>query len=104
MSIDLETIRKHQQEFQSEDRQAECNDERGRYCIGPAWAMSHDIDALIAEIYRLRDRHADIVGSLYGQGFEVLGWHLNGDTEPLDNWFENNDWLDTPDNTQESKV
>ncbi|MGQ6630744.1 hypothetical protein ACUNDV_23755 [Serratia sp. IR-2025] len=29
---------------------------------------------------------------LYGKGFEVLGWHLNGDTEPLDNWFGENDW------------
>ncbi|VXC76941.1 conserved hypothetical protein [Enterobacterales bacterium 8AC] len=29
---------------------------------------------------------------LYGKGFEVLGWHLNGATEPLDSWFEDNDW------------
>lgn len=60
MSIDLETIRKHQQEFQSEDRQAECNDERGRYCIGPAWAMHADIDALIAELERLQADNAKL--------------------------------------------
>lgn len=35
---------------------------------------------------------ADIKDALYGRGLEVLGWHLNGDTEPLDNWFGENDW------------
>ncbi|HGW0999893.1 TPA: hypothetical protein ACNPUC_004045 [Raoultella planticola] len=29
---------------------------------------------------------------LYGQGFMVAGWHLNGDLHPLDSWFEENDW------------
>lgn len=32
---------------------------------------------------------------LYGQGFEILGWHMNGDTQPLDSWFEENEgWLE----------
>ena len=29
----------------------------------------------------------------YGQGLEVTGWHLNGATEPLDNFFEDNGWV-----------
>ncbi|HBQ5882021.1 hypothetical protein ACNPNM_04115 [Klebsiella variicola] len=29
---------------------------------------------------------------LYGQGFMVAGWHLNGALEPLDTWFEDNNW------------
>ena len=54
-------------------------------------------DALLhakAEIERLRARHAEIVSELYGQGFEVAGWHLNGDLQPLDSWFEDTEWLD----------
>lgn len=26
---------------------------------------------------------------LYGTGLEVLNWHLNGDTKPFDNFFDN---------------
>ncbi|MDX5979584.1 hypothetical protein [Vreelandella alkaliphila] len=37
---------------------------------------------------------------LYGKGFEVANYHLNGELERLDNWFEENDWepieLDKP--------
>ncbi|WP_260441164.1 MULTISPECIES: hypothetical protein [Klebsiella/Raoultella group] len=29
---------------------------------------------------------------LNGQGFMVAGWHLNGALEPLDTWFEGNNW------------
>ena len=25
---------------------------------------------------------------LYGKGLEVANWHLNGDTEPFDNFYE----------------
>lgn len=25
---------------------------------------------------------------LYGEGLEVTNWHLNGDTEPFDNFYE----------------
>lgn len=53
------------------------------------------------ELDRLKKVHAEIVSELYGQGFDVLGFHLNGDIEPLDKWFENNGWLE-PDNTQEA--
>lgn len=28
----------------------------------------------------------------YGQGFEIANWHLNGDLEAIDNFFEDNDW------------
>lgn len=37
-------------------------------------------------------RLEEIRGTLTGQGFTVLGWHLNGAAEPLDSWFEDNDW------------
>jgi hypothetical protein len=47
-----------------------------------------------AEIDRLRALHAEIVSELYGKGFDVLGWHLNGAVEQLDSWFEDNGWCD----------
>lgn len=50
------------------------------------------VHGLVAENATLRVAVDGINSELYGKGFEVLGWHLNGDTEPLDTWFEDNDW------------
>ena len=47
----------------------------------------------VVEIERLTATLDDIRDKLYGQGFEVSGWHLNGYQAPLDSWFEDNDWL-----------
>lgn len=37
-----------------------------------------------------------IVGEMwdmfYGQDMALVGWHLNGDHEPIDSFFESNDW------------
>lgn len=43
---------------------------------------------------RLLELHREICGELYGQGLDVAGFHLNGDLEPLDSWFDDNGWLD----------
>ena len=51
-----------------------------------------DYQKLVAENVALRVAMDGVNSELYGKGFEVLGWHLNGDTEPLDSWFEDNDW------------
>ena len=56
--------------------------------------MQAELDAKTAEIIRLRELYAEIVGELYGKGFYVVGWHLNGDHEPLDSWFDENGWCD----------
>ena len=55
--------------------------------------------AVVSEIERLRTalteanrRLAEINSTLRGQDFEVLGWHLNGDAEPMDSWFDQNQW------------
>ncbi len=29
----------------------------------------------------------------YGQNLGVTDWHLNEDAEPMDNFFEENDWI-----------
>jgi len=54
--------------------------------------MQLDLDRQYAELVRLRELHREIVGELYGKGFDVLGWHSNGVTEPLDSWFDENGW------------
>lgn len=47
---------------------------------------------LVAENEKLKATITEINNELYGQGFKVSGWHLNGDLEPLDNWFTDNGW------------
>jgi hypothetical protein len=34
--------------------------------------------------------YIEALESYYGKGLEVLGWHQNGDTIPLDRFFEDN--------------
>ncbi|WP_199635086.1 hypothetical protein JEM67_09830 [Serratia sp. PAMC26656] len=61
-------------------------------------AQQKRADALAVENATLRVAVDGFNEELYGKGFEVLGWHLNGATEPLDNWFGDNDWNpETPD-------
>lgn len=59
--------------------------------------VEHLATALLASrerCQRLLELHCEICDELYGQGFEVAGWHLNGDLEQLDSWFDDNGWLD----------
>lgn len=50
------------------------------------------VKKLAAENVALKGIVSEINNELYGQGFEVAGWHLNGALEPLDNWFTDNGW------------
>lgn len=43
-------------------------------------SMAEKIRAAIAALQEVAD--------WYGQGYQVAGFHLNGDLEPLDNWLE----------------
>lgn len=54
--------------------------------------MAETIKKLLAENVALKEVVGEINEELYGKGFEVAGWHLNGDLEPLDNWFTDNGW------------
>lgn len=49
-------------------------------------------EKLAAENAGLKGVVSEINNELYGQGFQVSGWHLNGALEPLDNWFTDNGW------------
>lgn len=48
--------------------------------------------ALAERAAQLNAKLHDINDSLRGHGFEVANHHLNGELEPLDTWFEDNDW------------
>lgn len=34
----------------------------------------------------------DVRDSFCGKNLMISGWHLNGSLEPVDNWFNENDW------------
>lgn len=38
----------------------------------------------VAELKRFKD----FFHALYGEGLEIANWHLNGDTEPFDNFYD----------------
>ena len=50
------------------------------------------LEKMAAENAGLKSVVSEINNELYGQGFQVSGWHLNGALEPLDSWFEENNW------------
>lgn len=55
-------------------------------------ALAKAYQQLAAENVALKAAISSIHEGLCGQGFEVAGWHLNGDLQPLDSWFEENNW------------
>lgn len=68
--------------------------EKSREASGcPAGVDLQDwVKQLAAESVGLKGIVSEINNELYGQGFQVAGWHLNGALEPLDNWFTDNGW------------
>lgn len=38
--------------------------------------------------YKTLLKYKEYFDKLYGHGLEVANWHLNGDTEPLDNFID----------------
>lgn len=54
--------------------------------------LQMQVEKLAAENAGLKAAISSIHQELCGQGFDVAGWHLNGDLEPLDSWFEENNW------------
>lgn len=50
------------------------------------------LDKLTARLAEANRRLSEIRDELCGNGFEISGWHNNGDMEPIDTWWEDNDW------------
>lgn len=51
-----------------------------------------NFDALKEENAKLKTKLNEIWDCFYGQNMKLAGWHLNGDLEPIDKFFDNNDW------------
>lgn len=51
------------------------------------------IKALEAENKKLKNTLFEIQDTLYGQGMQVTNWHLNGDLQDLDYFFDENNWI-----------
>ena len=76
------------------------------YCVVFDRNLVNDAPLLLAEVKRLRAEVEqlkelnisnvaviqDVRRELYGQNLMVQGWHQNGALEPLDSWFEQNNW------------
>lgn len=60
-------------------------------------AAYEDIGLMPDEVEELKgdnehlQKFYDYMGELYGAGLEVANWHLNGDLEPFDSFFESAD-------------
>lgn len=67
-------------------------DEDGVMCVVSRQACHEAAD----RIDRLERIVNEIWHSLYGQNMEVANWHQNGDLEPIDSFFEDNDWSVEP--------
>jgi hypothetical protein len=63
-------------------------DEYGVMCIVSRQACHEAAD----KIDRLERVVREIWESLYGQNMQVANWHQNGELEPMDTFFESNDW------------
>lgn len=37
----------------------------------------------------------EIIDEFYGKNLSVYGWHMNGAFEPMDVFFEHNNWIPT---------
>ncbi len=52
------------------------------------WLLNdNEMYELRTELYQLR-KFKEYFDDLYGQGLEIKNWHLNGTTEPFDNFYE----------------
>lgn len=52
--------------------------------------MPDEVEELQGRIEHLQSFY-DYMSELHGTGLEVSNWHLNGDLEPFDNFFEGAD-------------
>ena len=52
------------------------------------------VEYLDAEVTRLEMVIRDIGDTLYGQNLEVMGYHLNGNPKPMDEFFHESNWLE----------
>lgn len=55
-------------------------------------ALTAERDQLAVALCEANNKLDDVRDSFCGRNLMISGWHLNGDLEPVDNWFDSNDW------------
>lgn len=72
----------------------------GGFCDGRAAVLMDGVPLTIAQIVSRLERGYeaerivdDIWAMFYGQNLQVMNWHQNGDLEPIDKFFETNEWM-----------
>jgi len=60
--------------------------------VNAVYAMQNELERVKAERDNLNRIVNEIWGMFYGQGLSVANWHQNGDLEPMEEFFEQNDW------------
>lgn len=61
-------------------------------CQNRVAELESDRDRLAAALSEANNKLDDVRDSFCGRNLMISGWHLNGDLEPVDNWFDSNDW------------
>lgn len=51
-----------------------------------------DLDLAIEALDKTKAKLDAVKSELYGHGLEVANWHKNGALEPMESWFDDNDW------------
>ena len=81
-------------QFRYDDEVGYATDLCGPLCDG-VYSQRHKIDSLTEQLVASQRILFEIRNTLSAKDSRVLGWHLNGNTEPLDSWFEDNaGWLE----------
>ncbi len=65
-------------------------------CQNKVAQLEADRGKLAATLYEANNKLDDVRDSFCGKNLMISGWHLNGDLEPVDNWFDSNDWEPVP--------
>ena len=52
--------------------------------------LEADKAELLETLKRTNGALSDMQSELYGQNLKIIGWHLNGNEEPVENFFDNN--------------
>lgn len=71
--------------------ETECNHGRLKRLCNEC-SLEEEVRELKIRNKKLNRKIIEINETFYGQNLKLANWHLNGALEPIDSFFENNDW------------
>ena len=91
--IEFERWEKHEAErWWNDAKDEEWNKNRELVLVRVQTQSDRLMQEAADKIERLEKIISEIWETLYGQNMQVANWHKNGELEPMDNFFESNDW------------